>query len=63
MVFSRTDFVTAKALYLAYNLLDKEETLEKRKPNDIADILEILQTKYPSMLELFKDREEGGLQI
>ena len=59
----RTPYILAKSLFLAYTLLDQEEDIKERQPSDISDILELLNTNYPQMLQAFRNCQERGIQV
>lgn len=60
---TRTDYIIAKALYIAYTYLDTEEDIKSRQDSDISDMLEILDTNYPNFLQVFRNCQERGIQI
>ena len=60
---TRTDYIMAKSLYIAYTLLDQEEDVRQRQDSDISDMLEILDHTYPHFLQVFRNFQERGIQI
>ena len=60
---TRTDYIVAKSLYIAHNLLDQEEDVRNRQDSDISDMLEILDNTYPAFLQVFRNCQERGIQI
>ena len=59
----RGDYIQAKALYLAVQWLMTEDDIRKAQPSDIADMLEILEYKFPSFLHVFEECEKRGIQV
>jgi len=59
----RGDYIIAKALYLAHNLLDAEKDTRHRQPSDMYDMMTILSMKYPNFYNTFMECEKREIQV
>ena len=59
----RGQFIIAKALYLAHQILDSETDERKRQPSDMYDMMAILSQGYPKFYNTFLECDKRGIQV